>query len=185
MFKSIWNDIKNNSILNHDIMYDLYCQVIICSQLSGITAEVGVYEGFTSKLIRTVAQKEHYCYDTFEGIINSSSLNEDYHQNGEFICNLDIVKQNINMDNVIYKKGCFPNSFNEYDKFFCFVYCDTGTYFGAINTYNSFKDNIVPGGKIIFFVDNHCKSIKNVIDIVNNKEFTISFMKNFIICTKL
>ena len=118
MFDLLWLD---NSILDYENMKCLHDQLLLCSHLQGMTAEVGVYEGITSKMIITTSQKPHYCYDTFEGIVGSSSLYGDKHGDGEFTCHLDKVKQNINMDAVIYKKGWFPDTFEENDCFFCFV----------------------------------------------------------------
>ena len=188
MFDDIWLDISKNSILNYENMKILYDQIMLCDEIEGIaSAEVGVYEGMTSKLIGKVLKKKHYCYDTFEGIAGSSSLYGDTHNNREFICELDKVKQNINMDNIIYKKGWFPDTFEEKSVSFCFVYSDTATYLGAKNTFECFKSIMTSGGKIIFYADKNCLGVINAINefaIDDLYLFVKSHINNFIIFTK-
>jgi len=187
MFNLYWKDICKNSILDYDTAKILYEQILSCAKIEGgVTAEVGVYEGMTSKLIKNVLNKTHYCYDTFQGIVESSLDKGDKHINGEFTCQLEKVKQNINSDNVLYKEGIFPQTFLEHSLLFCFVYSDTGTYLGAKNTFECFKNNMVPNGKIIFYIDDNCSGVKNAIkEFEYNNLFNISTTKNFIIFTKI
>jgi hypothetical protein len=121
----------SDTILNSDNLKILYNQICACNNLSGMTAEIGVYKGDTSKIIRSTLNKTHYCYDTFEGIQNSEFIYGDSHSNGDYECNLEFVKKNINMDNVIYRIGYFPETFQEHNIMFCFVYsaCSAGNIF--------------------------------------------------------
>jgi len=187
MFDSYWTDICNNSILDYESAKILYNQIILCNKIGGqATAEIGVYEGMTSKLIKNVLNKSHYCYDTFEGIVGSSSLYGDKHSNGEFLCHLDKVKQNINNDNVFYKQGWFPDTFEENSLSFCFVYSDTATYLGAKYTFECFKSTIVLGGKIIFYADDSCLGVKNAINMFQYDDlFIMSNINNFVIFTSI
>lgn len=133
------------------------------TNLEGNITEIGVYKGYTSKLIHTFTQnKLHYCYDTFCGIMGTTT-EDDKHKNGEFSCSLENVKNTINMINVNYKVGYFvininykvgyfPDTFQENDEKFCFVHSDK--YIGTYNTIKFLKDLIIPGGKIIF--DDYC-----------------------------
>ena len=185
MFDSYWKEINNKCLLDYDTMKTLYYQLKLCQVLNGSTAEIGVYKGTTSKFIVDILNKPHYCYDTFEGITNSSLQDGDKHSNGDFSCNLNMVKQNINKKNVFYKKGLFPSTFREHDIDFCFVYSDTATCFGARNTYDFFKDRIVSNGKIIFYYDKNCNGVKNAINgFINNSLFDIYETKNLVIFTK-
>jgi hypothetical protein len=173
-----------DSILTDDQLDIFHKQLVLCRDLDGMTAEIGVYKGDTSKIIKRVLNKTHYCYDTFEGIYGSSAINGDTHSNGEFYCNLEDVKSNINMDNIIYKKGFFPETFHEQCEMFSFVYSDTATYFGTKTTLEKFRNNMVRNGKIIFYVDSKNKGVKNAIDeFINNDSFIISKISNFIIFT--
>ena len=85
--------VEYDTILNNNNLQILYNQIYSCRNLNGMSAEIGVYKGNTSKLIKSILNKTHYCYDTFEGICDSSSLHGDKHNNGEFECNLEFVKK--------------------------------------------------------------------------------------------
>lgn len=185
MFDSYWQENYNDIILNKETAKILYDQIILCDKLAGSTAEVGVYEGMTSKLILNALNRSHYCYDTFEGIIDSSQQYGDKHRDGEFVCNIDKVKQNLKSFNVFYKQGRFPETFEESLLSFCFVYSDTATYLGTKHTFEYFKYTIPSGGKIIFYVNDMCSGVINAINECKyDNLFTILHMKNFIIFTK-
>ncbi len=144
------NDIANGTLLGEYKSQSLFKYLKQTEHLQGSTAEIGVYEGRTSKLIHSFTpHKTHYCYDTFCGIIGADS-SVDKHVDGEFNCPLDKVKSIINMDNVIYKVGFFPSTFNEYDEVFSFVHSDTDTYIGTKETINYFASRMATNGIILF-----------------------------------
>jgi O-methyltransferase len=186
MVDKIWKEISTNNILGYNKSKLLYIELLDCIKLEGSTAEIGVYEGNTSKMIKLLNNdKTHYCYDTFEGIIGSDNKH-DTHENGKFYCNLDKVKRNINLGGVIYKKGYFPETFNEDSEKFCFVYSDTSTYIGTKNTLLYLHNNIVIGGKIICYSDDKCKGVKEAIDefSVTNTDFSMYKISNFLVLTR-
>jgi hypothetical protein len=153
-FKKFWILNGNKSLLGYQKSCQLFAELMSVSKLHGNTAEIGVYEGFTSKLIHTFTQsKIHYCYDTFSGI-QGIDKSIDIHKDGQFSCSLENVKKNINLPGVIYKVGYFPDTFEEVNEKFIFVHSDTDTYIGTKNTIIYLKDKIVPNGKILF--DDYC-----------------------------
>lgn len=188
MFDIIWNETKHNNILGYKKSKILFNEIMECIDINGNTAEIGVYEGNVSKMIKIMTpDKCHYCYDTFCGIINSQSC--DSHHDGEFSCNIDSVKKNINSKNVIYRVGYFPDTFLELNKTFNFVYSDTATYNGAKSTLDIFCGKMVNNGKIIFYIDDNCIGVKNAITEFIEREdgidgFNISFNDCFVIFTK-
>lgn len=187
LFDKIWDkNIDANSILDYDSLRHIYNNAFACMHLDGATAEIGVYKGYTSKVIAMLSNKTHYCYDTFEGIIGSAENCGDIHNNGDFLCSLDEVKSNINLDNVIYRKGYFPNTFQEADCKFCFVYSDTATYAGAKATFEIFCANMVVGGKIVFYVDDNCIGVKHAIhEFAYTDDFVVSIENdNLVLFTK-
>ena len=186
MFDSIWQEICKNSILNYNQLYEIYSELLLCTELDGGTAEIGVYKGYTSKMIAMLSKSIHYCYDTFEGITGSSIMHEDNHMNGDFSCKLDEVKQNINLSNVIYRKGYFPETFQETELKFKFVYSDTATYLGAKSTFDTFVPQMSVGGKIVFYTDANCMGVKNAIrEFINSIDFDVCIKNtNFVIFTK-
>jgi hypothetical protein len=150
IINNYWNECGSKSLLGYNKTMQLFHELCEVVNLEGNTAEIGVFEGYTSRLIHSATPKRrHYCYDTFSGIQGATS-SDDCHKNGEFNCPLTTVKNNINLDNVEYKVGYFPDTFNEFNEKFIFVHSDTDTYIGTFNTIKYFKDIIVPGGKIIF-----------------------------------
>ena len=151
-FLAVYNDgiINSNSLLKPRKSYNLYKEILEIKNLDGDTAEIGVFQGKTSRLIhKLLPHKTHYAYDTYCGI-QGADPTIDIHINGDFNAGLDSVKSIINMDNVVYKVGYFPESFSENDKTFCFVHSDTDTYIGTKSTLDYFCDRLVQGGKIVF-----------------------------------
>jgi len=149
-FESVWQSVSSDSILGSVKSQSLYNELITTINLEGATAEIGVYKGFTSKLIHLMTpNKTHYCYDTFCGILGADA-SVDKHVDGDFAYGLDLVKQNINLPNVIYRVGYFPISFDEHNVKFSFVHSDTDTYIGTQNTIKYFLNRMVSGGKILF-----------------------------------
>jgi O-methyltransferase len=151
-FDRLFNDgvINHNSLLKPRKSYNLYTEIQEIKGLPGNTAEVGVFQGRTSRLIHKILpNKKHYAYDTYCGIIGADA-SIDVHIDGEFSAGLELVKSVINMDNVVYKVGFFPDSFSEHDEQFCFVHSDTDTYVGTKSTLDYFCSRLVPGGKIVF-----------------------------------
>jgi hypothetical protein len=138
------------SLLGYKKASNLFTELQSIKHLLGDTAEIGVFEGRTSKLIHTImSDRTHYAYDTYQGIQGADPAH-DVHVDGEFACGLDTVKSNINMENVIYKVGFFPSTFEEQNETFMFVHSDTDTYIGTKTTLECFASRMVQGGKILF-----------------------------------
>ena len=149
-FYNYWTKNGSKTLLGYPKASQLCFEAAEVINLDGNTAEIGVYQGYTSKLIHSLTpNKTHYCYDTFCGIKGADN-SIDCHKDGEFSCGLDIVRKNINMPNIIYKVVYFPDTFDENNELFSFVHSDTDTYSGTYNTIKFFKDRMVPGGKIMF-----------------------------------
>ena len=143
-------DIKKFCWLGDIKAEKIYDELSKVKNLDGNTAEIGAYLGGTSKLIHKITpNKIHYCYDTFCGIIGTNN-NYDGHKDGDFSCSLDEVKKNIDMEDIVYKVGYFPDTFQEYNEKFCFIHSDTDTYIGTKSTLEYCCDKIVQGGKIVF-----------------------------------
>jgi O-methyltransferase len=151
-FELVFNDgvINHNSLLKPRKSYNIYKEIQEIKGLSGSTAEIGVFQGRTSRFIhKLLPNKTHYAYDTYCGILGADS-SIDGVVDGEFNASLELVKSVIDMDNVEYRVGFFPDSFKEHDISFCFVHSDTDTYVGSKATLDYFGPRMVPGGKIVF-----------------------------------
>ena len=180
LFKSI-----GNSLLGYKKSLNLYNEIQSITHLEGNTAEIGIFQGITTKLIHSLMpDRTHYAYDTFCGI-QGSDPTEDIHKNGEFSCSLTTVKSNINMEGILYRVGYFPETFNkeiEGKDSFVFVHSDTDTYIGTKTTLEHFAPLIVKGGKILF--DDYdwvnCPGVKKAVsEFINvNSDFDIKIFDN-------
>jgi hypothetical protein len=176
-FHEIWDSMNHHSFNGLDKTKIVYEELLDTFELEGHTAEIGVYKGHTSKLINELCKhKTHYCYDTFSGIDLSDS-NIDFHKNGEFSCSLNDVKDLLGENNIVYKVGVFPNTFNEGNEKFSFVHSDTDTYAGAKATLDYFAPIMVDNGKILFddYKWENCRGVEKAIKefMNNNNSFTL------------
>lgn len=189
-FEKIFNDINfnNDSILGYNKTKFIYEEIIeIKNHLH--TAEVGVYKGYTSKLIATINSNNfHFCYDTFSGVVKYDEL-IDKVVDGSFSSSIEEVKELINLPNVIYKSGIFPETFQENNYRFSFVHSDTDTYFGAKATLDCFASVVVIGGKILF--DDYkwelCPGIEKAVQefISINNSYDFKEFENQCVLTKI
>jgi len=180
LFQSI-----GSSLLGHKKALNLFIELQSVKHLEGNTAEIGVFQGSTSKLIHTILNdRTHYAYDTFCGI-QGSNPKEDFHNDGDFSCSLDKVKSNINMEGVVYKVGFFPATFEsdkEGKESFVFVHSDTDTYHGTKTTLECFAPLMVKGGKILFddYQWKHCPGVEKAVNefLLANYDFSFRMIDN-------
>ncbi len=125
-------------------------------KLHGHFAELGVFQGNTSKIIHQLApEKKLYLFDTFEGfpvefLENKGDLNR--FKNTQ----LKSVKENIgNLNNIIIRKGIFPMTTKGLEsETFAFVYLDADLYKSTIEGLKFFYPRISKGG-YLFIHDYH------------------------------
>lgn len=145
----------------------------IKSDLEGDVIECGVYMGGSSiqmakKLVDLGSKKNLYALDTFEGhpYDDESDMPEKLKKKvygnkspqkrkGKLNdVNLDEIKKNFmkeNLDNTIFLKGLFEESFKEIsDKKFCFAHVDADYYLSVKQCIDFLKERIVSKGIILF-----------------------------------
>jgi len=176
-FENLWDYIKEDNLMGLEKTKNIYNELKTTKCLQGNTAEIGVYKGRTSKIIHLFhPDKTHYCYDTFEGVALSDA-NIDSHQNGDFNCSLEETKKFLGTDNIIYKKGIFPFTFNEEKEKFIFIHSDTDTYAGTKATLDYFAPIMVENGKMFFddYKWGKCKGVEAAIQefMSKNNHFTL------------
>ena len=187
-FHEIWDSMSHHSFNGLDKTKIVYEELLNTFDIEGHTAEIGVYKGHTSKLIHELCKhKTHYCYDTFSGIDLSDS-NIDFHKNGEFSCSLNNVKDLLGENNIVYKIGTFPNTFNEGNEKFSFVHSDTDTYAGTKATLDYFAPIMVDNGKMLFddYKWKNCEGVEKAIKefMNNNHSFTLKEYDEQCVLTK-
>lgn len=120
-------------------MLILLLRSIVTSNIPEDIAEIGVYRGFTAKLIHYyVPERRLHLFDTFEGFTDKSVFSEqknaDYHVDALHFSDtaLDKVQRFIAPKNnkVLFYKGYFPDSIPDYfaDLRFAFVHLDADLY---------------------------------------------------------
>ena len=152
--------------------------------LEGEMAEIGVWKGYRSRVIHSKSpEKIFHLYDTFKGIVKADP-EIDVHGNGEFSdTSVEEVSRFLGeKENIKFHVGIFPETFNELDKKFCFVFSDTDTFFGTKETLNNFEKLMVPGGKIVFhdYGWKGCPGVKKAIDQwIKNKSYKTELQGTF------
>jgi len=150
-FAKAWDAIKP-SLLGQAKSKILYSEMCMTSGVEGDFAEIGVYKGNTSKMMRLVfPERKLHCYDTFCGIAGADA-SVDQHKDGEFAASLEEVKARVGEDDVEYHIGKFPESYLAEDKKpeFAFVHVDLDTYAGTKAALDYIFPSLPIGGTILF-----------------------------------
>ena len=165
IISSRWDPIRYSTIA-------LAINTIQNEQIEGSFAELGVYKGQTSQVIHLLApERKLYLFDTFEGfpseyleIINDNHRYKD--------TNVEIIKKTIgNMNNIIIKKGTFPETaIGLESEFFSFIHLDVDLYYSTLKGLEFFYPRVSRGGYIIVHdYNNPYESNRGVLKAV--KEF--------------
>jgi len=152
------NDIKNKSI-------------------EGNLAEVGVYQGNTSKINHFLApERKLYLFDTFEGFPSKFLDQEDYRFKDTTV---KILKKKIgDLHNIIIKKGIFPETAKglENEKF-SFVMIDLDIFAPTVAALDFFYPRVVTGGYI--FIHDYNNPLESKGDVYKaTKEFSANIKEN-------
>lgn len=149
------------------------------SGMNGNVAECGVFRGDFAKFInKFFPDRKLYLFDTFEGF-DTKDMQEEYVKNEQFESSMfdsdaifkdtsiDFVLKKMSYpDNVIIKKGYFPESAEGIDDSFCFVNLDMDLYVPILNGLRFFWDKMQTGGCILvhdYFRDD-LAGVKQAID---------------------
>lgn len=148
------NKIRNevDMLLTSDEAYYIYMAVKQTNNIEGDIAEVGVYQGGSSKIICEAKNKKPlHLFDTFSGIPSVEDIDIAKFKKGQFSQPLDNVKKYLSSyDKVFFYKGIFPETAHPIvDKNFSFVHLDVDTYQSTLNCLKFFFPRISPGGIII------------------------------------
>jgi O-methyltransferase len=134
---------------------------IITENIEGSFAEAGVWKGWTSKLIHSLApNRKYYLFDTFEGFPEQNLEVRDGQIERFKNTNVESVKKNIgNIDNVEFRVGYFPaTAVGLESEKFAFVMLDMDLYQSTKDGLNFFYDRTAPGGYIFLHDYNNPES---------------------------
>ncbi len=179
-FMQVFNEVKNIVSVSIDGCFMLWLLAKCVSSKEGDIAEVGVYEGGTSKIIaKSCPNKKIHLFDTFLGMPDINK-DIDLHKKGDFgNGSVDIVRRFLtDCDNVIFHAGLFPKTAKGLEStIFCFVHIDADLYASIRDCLNFFYDKMTTGGIMVFhdWEDVLCPGVKRAINefFKNKKEKVI------------
>jgi hypothetical protein len=140
----------------------------------GVTAECGAFKGLGSHLIcralldSNCCHREHFIFDSFEGLSRPSAADGRYWSEGDLACDETSVRKNLaKFDFIRYFKGWIPDRFPEIaDRQFSFVHIDVDLAVPTQEALAFFFPRLRAGGAII--VDDYgFASCPGVTDVVN------------------
>ncbi|HQP91623.1 MAG TPA: TylF/MycF/NovP-related O-methyltransferase [Candidatus Omnitrophota bacterium] len=144
---------ERKMIVNEIEGYQIFDLVKKASKIEGDTAEVGVFEGATAKIIcEAKNHKPLHLFDTFEGLPQITE-NDDPAQfyKGQYKADMENVKEYLkNYPEVYFYKGLF-NSTSDLVKYkkFAFVNLDVDLYESTMDCLDFFYPRMSRGGIII------------------------------------
>jgi O-methyltransferase len=136
-------------LIRVDEAYYLVNAVKSSAKVPGDLAEVGVYQGASSKLIceARAANRELHLFDTFEGLPTPGTDDVGFAE-GEYQCSLESVRRYLSRyPNVRFYKGLFPSTAGAVaGRRFSFVNIDVDLYEGTRAALEFFYPRMSPGG---------------------------------------
>lgn len=148
--------------------------------ITGAVAELGVYQGeFAKEINKVFFDRKLYLFDTFEGFSDKDCEEEmkkgylNHDKKGYFSNTTEerVMNQMPHKENVIIKKGFFPNTAQGLEESFCFVNLDADLYAPTFEGLKYFYPRMETGG-VIFVHDYFSKAFKGARAAV--KEFCLN-----------
>ena len=149
-------------------------EMINSNNVSGETAEVGVYQGEFSKVINQVfSNRKLYLFDTFAGLPEEDSMFDNDNgyataAKGHFSNTSEeiVMSKMKHKDNCIICKGYFPETAKGIDDEFCFVNLDADLYKPTIEGLEFFYPKMAKGGVILIhdYFSTAFKGVKHAVD---------------------
>jgi O-methyltransferase len=129
----------------------IYRTVRALAAVPGDLAEVGVYRGASSRIIREAEpSKPFHLFDTFEGLPRPSGKDEAFYE-GSYKSSIEDVKNYLKAyRNLHFYKGMFPETAAPVsDCRFSFVHLDVDLYESTLSCLTFFWPRLVAGGALI------------------------------------
>jgi O-methyltransferase len=142
---------KVNMVLRDPETYSIYSAVQQTAKVPGCIAEVGVFQGGSSRLICAAkGDREFHLFDTFAGLPEASE-HDPLFQKGGFAGSLDGVKKALQgYSNLHFHQGLFPASAAGLENLrFSFVHLDVDLYQSTKDGLEWFYPKLNRGGMLI------------------------------------
>jgi hypothetical protein len=129
--------------------YTVYALAKVYGQLPGELAEIGCFQGASTKLILEASpDKVLHVFDTFEGLPPSAAPDRGVHDEKQYACSLESVGEYLkDYQHVRLHKGLFPDTAEPIENLqFGFVHCDVDLYESTLGCLKFFYPRLLPGG---------------------------------------
>src|SRR5207237_6870116 len=147
--RSIIQRAHGRTLLTDDRLENLARLARSVRPLPGELAELGAYQGGSASVIAGACpEKRLRLFDTWEGIPEDDQV-EGGHSKGEFAADFDEVKQFLQLYNVEYFRGRFPDTApgsNGDNTRYAFVHLDSDTYQSTKAGLEYFLPRLISGG---------------------------------------
>lgn len=160
--------------LNTDRRWMVYQLLRMVGNVSGDTAECGVFSGASSYLICLSNQadkknnKHHYLFDSYEGLSDPKEHDGSHWSQGNLSFGMENLKSTFQkFDEISFMKGWIPSRFDEVkDKQFSFVHIDVDLYDPTHDSIEFFYPRMNDGGILICddYMCNKCPGATKAID---------------------
>ncbi|HEY4519570.1 MAG TPA: TylF/MycF/NovP-related O-methyltransferase [Candidatus Paceibacterota bacterium] len=157
-------------LLSDHEAYQLFMIVQKVAHVEGDIAEVGTYQGVSSKLIAEArgnsSEKHIYLFDTFEGLPALSDIDRSLFHEGQYVAGVEGVRQYLSSyKNISIYKGLFPDTAEPIkNKKFSLVHFDVDTYESTKNSIEFFYPRMTRGGVILSHDYINSPGVKKAID---------------------
>ncbi|MDR1196390.1 MAG: TylF/MycF family methyltransferase, partial [Endomicrobium sp.] len=175
-FIEVYNQIKNNTLVDIYRCYELWQLVNETSGLEGAIIEIGVWRGGTGALIAKQAEllgitSHVYLCDTFTGVVKAGE-NDSSYKGGEHSdaskSTVDALINKLGLSNTKILVGIFPEDTSEMvaDSTFRFCHIDVDVFQSAKDIVEWIWDKLAVGGIIVFddYGNKNCDGITKFVD---------------------
>jgi len=155
-FSTLYNKIRNNTLVDRHRCYSLYLLMDQIKDVPGDILEVGTWRGGTAGIFTYLMTKKIvYLADTFEGVVKSADW--EHYKNGahadtseELVINF--LRNDLGVDNFEILRGIFPEDTGHRikDKKLSLVYLDLDVYLSTKDAFNFIWKNISQYGIVVF-----------------------------------
>ena len=157
---------RHRTLVSEDRLQVIRDCLLVTKDLPGDVAELGVYRGGVSRIIKHFSPGVTlHAYDTFSGIPSDDQAEGGVHKAGDFPCGIDDVRAFLGDDGIAYHPGEFPGT--AVDARYRFAHIDGDTYQTTRDAIAYFVPRMVPGGGIMVFDDYgwpRCPGVKLAIE---------------------
>jgi O-methyltransferase len=180
-FQRAYRAVRDHTLVDMWRCFGLWQLVAQVSDVPGAILEVGVWRGGTGALMARRAQllgntEPVYLCDTWEGVVNSDTIDTHYHDGEHADTSLetvrDLVEQRMGLTQVQTFQGVFPAETGGQleDRALRFVHIDVDVYRSAADTFFWAWPRLADGG-IVVFDDYGFPSTQGVTCFVDEQRF--------------